>query len=127
MIDPTAIRLPAHLKLALAACMGALLISCGPHGQESLELTGPAAAKVDPELTRTASQMLAAGRGDSLVSVLVRLKDPGARSAVESKGLRVDAVVGDVATGWVAPSSLAAVAALDQVLAIEPARKQEIK
>jgi len=45
----------------MAALVGALLFGCAPHSQESLELSGPAAAKVDPELKRTASQLLAAG------------------------------------------------------------------
>lgn len=127
MIDPTPFRLPASLALAVTTAMGALLIGCGPHGQESLDFSGPAAAKVDPELKRTASQMFAGGQGDSLLPVLVRVKDGGAQAALEKKGMHVDSVVGDVATGRVAPRSLAELAALDQVIAVEPARKLEIK
>ena len=127
MITPTPFQLPASLALAMVIVMGALLIGCGPHGQESLDLSGPAASKVDPELKRTASQMFANGQGDSLMTVLVRIKEGSAEAALEKKGMQVDAIVGDVATGRVAPRSLAELAALDQVIMIEPARKLEIK
>lgn len=127
MIDPTSLRLPASRTLVMAALVGALLLGCAPHSQESLELSGPAAAKVDPELKRTASQLLATGHGDSLVTVLVRVKGAGAETALAKKGMQVDTVIGDVATGRVTPSALAELAALDEVIMIEPARQLEIK
>jgi hypothetical protein len=127
MTDPTPFRWPIPLTLVMTAMIGALLLGCGPHNQESLDLSAPAAAKVDPELTRTASQLLAAGHGDSLVTVLVRVKGTGAETALAKKGMQVDTVIGDVATGRVAPRALAELAALDEVIMIEPARQLEIK
>jgi hypothetical protein len=129
MIDPFPFRSTMSWPLAIAVplLIGALLLGCGPHGQETLDLSGPAAAKVDPALTRTATQLLAAGHGDSLIAVLVRVKSPGAETALAGKGMQVDSVIEDVATGRVAPRSLAGLAALADVVMIEPTHKLEIK
>ncbi len=127
MRGPTYFR-PAHLPIP--CIIGLALITffaCGSREKESLDLSGPAAAKVHPELRRTASQMLTANQGDSLLSVLVRVHEATDRTALEKSGMRVDSVVGDVVTGWITPRTIADLAALDQVIQIEPARKLDIK
>lgn len=118
-------RLPALLVLVLITLY---LSACGAHRQEDLELSGAAAAKVDPELRRAASLMLAEGHGDSSLSVLVRIEggDEG-RDELEKTGMRVDSLVGDVASGSLAARSLAEVAALETVVQIQPSRRLEIK
>ncbi len=122
MRHSTSLRPALFSVLALAVLAG-----CGSHGQETLDLPGPAAAKVDPELRRTASQLLSEGKGDSLLSVLVRVDEAASSPFLESRGMRVDTVVGDVLTGWIQPRSLAEIAALDEVIQIEPARQMQIK
>ena len=112
----------------LALLSAALLLACGSRGQEGTELSGEAAAKVDPELRRATSQLLAEGHGDSSLAVLVRVVevvggDP--RAGLEAAGMTVDTVTGEVATGRVLARSIANVAALESVTRVEPSRQQK--
>ena len=125
MIATSACRFPALLALLSIAL---LVLACGPHREEDLELSGATAAKVDPELRRAASHILAEGHADSTLPVLVRIKGGDEdRGELERAGMRIESLVGDVATGSLAARSLADVAALESVVQIEPSRKLEIK
>jgi hypothetical protein len=122
MIDiASAPRLLTLLTLLFAA----LLLACGSQRQEPSELTGAAAAKVDPDLRRSASLLLSEGHADSSLSVLVQVAGGDARTQLEKAGMRVDTLVGDVATGWIDVRSLADVAALESVVQVQPSRRQK--
>lgn len=120
---PPTSRLPL-LLLALALAVAAPLACCHrTHG--SSDLGGAAGAKLDPELRQAASRLLAEGRGDEYLQVLVRVARPEARAALEAAGMRVDSLVGEVASGGLPARALAGVAAVEDVVRIEPARRLE--
>jgi hypothetical protein len=93
----------------------------------TLNLSESASNKVDPELRRSASKLLADGKGDELIPVLVRVTGSEPRGKLESAGMQVESVVGEVASGKIPAKALANVAALDAVIQLEPAREMEIK
>jgi hypothetical protein len=112
------------ILLLLAGC------SCGSKKESedaSTDVKAAAAAKLDPELRTRSSQLVTAGHGDSLVTVLVHLTAGcDCRTALESAGLVVDAVVGDVMTGRAPARALTDVAAVPSVVKIQPARTYRV-
>lgn len=107
--------------------------ACCPNTREAkkqgdtLMLSEPAATKVDPEVRRSASQLLAEGRGEELMPVLVRVTGTEAREKLQAAGMSVESMVGDVASGKIPARALADVAALDAVIQVQPAHELEIK
>jgi hypothetical protein len=84
-----------------------------------------AQAKLDPELQQRTVQLATAGRADSVLAVLVQVKSGGgdqARHDLESAGLKVDSIAGDVVTGRATAGALNTVAMLPSVVRIQPAR-----
>jgi hypothetical protein len=120
-------RFVSASSVALLTLLLGLLLSlaCGSPRSEGTELVGTATAKVDPELRHAAAQLLAEGHADSSLSVLVRFVGDDARVKLEEAGLRIDSVVGDVATGHVDAGALADLAALDAVVQVQPSRRHK--
>jgi hypothetical protein len=87
-------------------------------------------AKLDPvlsELVERAARSLAAGPAE-LVTVLVSLReacDERVREELETAGLTVRSVVGDIVTGVVAVDDLVRLALVPAVLTIEGGRPME--
>jgi hypothetical protein len=117
-ISPFALFL--MIFLLLAGCCGS---QKGSDSGAGADAKTAGTSKLDPELRSTSSQLVTAGQGDSLLTVLVHLT-PGCdcRTALESAGLVVDAVVGDVMTGRAPARALTDVAAVPSVVKIQPAR-----
>ncbi len=106
--------------LLLTGCCGSQKASDSGAGADAKTA---AASKLDPELQSTSSQLVTAGHGDSLVTVLVHTTAGcDCRTAMESAGLIVDSVVGDVTTGRAPARALTDVAAVPSVVKIQPAR-----
>ena len=117
-------HLPLLLLLLLALAVATPLACCHrPRG--SSDLGGAAGARLDPELREAALRLLAGGHGDETLPVLVRVARPEARAALEAAGMRVDSLVGNVASGTVPARALAGVAGVADVVRIEPARRLE--
>ena len=106
--------------LLLTGCCGSKKESDSSAGADA---KAAAASKLDPELRTMSSQLVTAGHGDSLVTVLVHTTAGcDCRPALESAGLVVDAVVGDVMTGRAPARALTDVAGVPSVVKIQPAR-----
>jgi hypothetical protein len=89
---------------------------------DAADLPEAARAKLDPELVRLMSQLSASGKGDSLISVLVKVKaGMKDQSELTKAGLKVDSTIGEVVTGRAAAAELAQVAMVPDVVHIEPA------
>jgi hypothetical protein len=106
--------------LLLTGCCGS---QKGSDSAAGADAKTAGASKLDPELRSMSSQLVTAGQGDSLVSILVHLSTGcDCRPALDSDGLVVDGVVGDVLTGRAPARALADVAAVPAVIKIQPAR-----
>jgi hypothetical protein len=127
--DPIRLRHP--ILLTVLAFL--LVTSSCCHGSREakkdgkLDLSAPAAAKVDVDVRRTASTLLADGRGSELIPVLVRVTGSDARAKLEAAGMNVESVVGEVASGKLPAKALADVASLDAVIQVQLAHELEIK
>ncbi len=129
----SSISVPRHAILLTFSAFLLFTASCCHSSREAkqedgkLDLSAPARAKVDVEVRRAASRLLADGKGDEAIPVLVRVTGEDARSKLEGAGMNVESVVGEVVSGKIPAKALADVASLDAVIQVQLAHQLEIK
>jgi hypothetical protein len=121
---PTSLPLVAVLACAPIAAVGLGLTGCKSQSEpvDVADLPEAARAKLDPQLLRLMAQLSASGKGDSLVSVLVKLKSGMEEQNDLSKaGLQVESTIGEVVAGRAPASELPKIALVPDVVHIQPA------
>jgi hypothetical protein len=109
----------------LVTVLALLVASAGCHSKAQpgeAAFADPSYAKLDTDLRRLAKEMVAAGKEDSVVSILVKVKSgPSCQPELEKAGMQIESTMGEVVTGKAMVKALPQVAMIPAVVQIQGA------
>lgn len=108
-----------------------IILSCSTSGgKESVSLFNRSQGKIDPALETEVEKLESRPDGNPPIEVLIRTRttiDAAQKRAIEEKGGKIGAALGDVMTATIPARSLSEVGSLPFVVYIEKAKKERLR